>query len=284
MVEHDPASDRVDTHFLLLLAAHLRTTIGETADLVRREAEPYGIDVDLVPTEARGLSPHLRVIEALCTAWGRKWKTEVTRRDIVAYAHECGVALDTAVSELRAYETLGAPALSAFAARSGDATAAQALDVTVRANLEQLLQFEPLTRGNVSPLTLTITAVRMDLGLLETYRALACYAALGLTMDCPMPPNPAPDDAHTPDWRDVVILTAHLTGSEPALAGEVTEEHIRLAAEETDLDTVEVRRRLAHYAPLFSLRVPTTPKEANRTAEEDEAAAEAETQAEKEST
>lgn len=280
--EHDAASDRVDTHCLLILAAHLRTTIGETADVVRREAEPYGIDVDLVPKEARGLSPHLRVIEALCTDWGDKWKTEVTRRDIVTYARECGVALDTAVCELRAYETLGAPALPAFAAPSGNATPAQALNPTVRATMEELLRFEPLARGSVSPLTLTITAVRMDLGLLETYRALACYADLGLTMDCPMPPNPAPDAAHTPDWRDVVILTAHLTGSEPALAGEVTEEHIRLAAEETDLDTVEVRRRLAHYAPLFSLRVPTTPKEAHRTAEE-KADAGAETQAEKES-
>ncbi|GGY04950.1 HD domain-containing protein [Streptomyces djakartensis] len=262
---HDPASNRVDTLFLVILAAQLRTTVGEAADAVRRAAEPYGIDVVQVPEESLGLKPHLRVVEALCTAWAHEWKTEVTRREIITYARACRVSLDVAVSELRAYEALGAPALPAVAAPSGMEAPSQALDATVRTTLEQLLQFEPLSRGSVTPLKLTITAVRMGLGLCETYRALASYSELGLTLDCPLPRDPAPDDTHAPDWRDVVILTERLTGSEPALAGEVTEEHIRLAAEETGLDAPEVHRRLTFYAPLFGYRVPS--REAGRTPE-----------------
>ncbi|WP_411084042.1 caspase family protein [Streptomyces sp. cmx-18-6] len=281
--KYDPMSNRVGTLFLMVLAAQLRTTVGDALNRVRREAEPYGIDVALVPEETRDLRPHLGVVEALCTSWAQEWKTEITRREIITYARGCGVALDAAMSELRAYEPLGGPALPVVAAPSGDATPSHALDATVRATLVELLQFEPLARGSVTPLKLTVTAVRMSLGLGETYRALACYAELGLLMDCPVPPDPAPDDAHAPDWRDVVILTEHLTGREPALAGEVAEEHIRLAAEETELDTPEVRRRLAHYAPLFGLRVPAPPGEADRTAEA-EAETQAETQAEKEST
>lgn len=263
--KYDPTSNRVDTLFLVVLAAHLRTTVGDTADAVRREAEPYGIEVDLVPKETRVLRPLLGVVQALCTAWMQGWKTEITRREIITYARDCGVALDAAVSELRAYEPLGAPALPAVAALSGKEVRSRALDATVRTALEELLQFEPLSRGSVTPLKLTITAVRMGLGLCETYRALASYSELGLTMDCPTPRDPAPDDTHAPDWRDVVILTERLTGNEPALSGEVTEEHIRLAAEETGLDTLEVHRRLTHYAPLFGFRVPSG--EADPTAE-----------------
>ncbi|NEB08077.1 GTP-binding protein [Streptomyces coelicoflavus] len=261
--EYDATSNRVDTLFLVILAAHLRTTVGDTADAVRQEAEPYGIDVALVPEETRGLRPHLHVVEALCTRWGQGWKTEVTRREIVTYARECGVAMGAALSELRAYEPLGAPTLPTVAAPSGEVPS-QALDATVRTALEELLQFEPLSCGGITPLKLTITAVRMGLGLGETYRALASYSELGLSIDCPMTPVPTPDDTYAPDWRDVVILTERLTGNEPALSGKVSEDHIRLAAEETGLDVFEVHRRLNHYAPLFGYHVASG--EADRTA------------------
>lgn len=53
-----------------------------------------------------------------------------------------------------------------------------------------------------------------------------------------------------------MLLTARLTGREPALSGEVGVEHLVLAAEETDLTVDEVRARLVDYAPLFGFRLP----------------------------
>ncbi|MFE1366000.1 caspase family protein [Streptomyces anulatus] len=254
--QYDPTSNRVDLLFLVILAAHLRTTIGEAADKLGSEAEPYGIEVTPVPDVSRSLKPQLAVIEALSTPWlTHGWKTEITRREIIAYARECGVPVETAVSELRAYEPLGAPTLPAVPASSAAEGPSRAMDASVRAAVEHLLQFDPLGQGGITPLKLIVTAVRMDLGLCETYRALASYPDLGLRMDCPAPDTPAPNDTHTPDWRDVVILTEHLTGNEPALSGEVTEKQIRLAAEETELERDEVRRRLIRYAPLFGYHV-----------------------------
>lgn len=260
---YDPTSNYVDILFLVILAAHLRITIGEAADTACLEAEPYGIDVAPVPEESRSLRPHLGVVEALSTPWAAdKWKAELTRREIITYARECGVTVHAAESELRAYEPLGAPALPTVTASLRKEVPSQAMDESVRASVERLLQFDPLSRGGITPLKLTVTAVRMGLGLCETYRALASYPDLELSMDCPAPETPAPGDIHTPDWRDVIILTEHLTGIEPSLSGEVAEEHIRLAAEEAELDRDEVRRRLIHYAPLFGYHV--APVEADR--------------------
>lgn len=263
-VSVDPTSPCVDGQFLMTLAADRRVTIGEAAELVRREAEPYGIDVAVVPEEAWALRPHMATIETLCTPLVEAWRTELTRREIVTYARDCGVDLPTAVSELRAYEALGAPAVPAAQAPPDGTASGQEPDPAVRAKLEELFQFHPLVQGTVTPLTLTITAVRLGLGLNATHQALAAYPELGLFADRIAPDNPAPDDDHAPDHRDVILLTRHLTGSEPALAGDVTHEHIQLAAEETELDVPEVRRRLAHYAPWFGLRVPA--EEAPRTA------------------
>ncbi|WP_405937374.1 caspase family protein [Streptomyces sp. NBC_00726] len=255
-VSCDPTSNRVGAHFLVVLAADHRATVGDTADKVRQAAEPYGIGVVHVPEEARSLRPHLGTLRALCPPWTDMWKAELTRRDVVTYAHDCGIDLATAVSELRAYAVLGAPALPAAQEPPDGQEPDQEPDPTVRARLEELFRFHPLSQGAVTPLTLTITAVRLGLGLNATHRALASYPELGLFADRLAPGNPAPDDDHAPDCLDVVLLTRHLTGSEPALVGDVTHEHIELAAEETELDVPEVRRRLAHYAPWFGLRVP----------------------------
>ncbi|WUS97575.1 caspase family protein [Streptomyces sp. NBC_00708] len=263
-VSPDRTSDCVDAQFLVVLAAHRRATVGETADIVRREAEPYGIDVALVPEEAQTLRPHLGAAAALYMPAAQEWRTELTRREVIALAREREIDLAAAVSELRAYQPIGAPALPAVPAPSDDELPGRKPAPAVRAQLEELFQFHPLSQGSVTPLTLTITAVRLGLGLDATHQALAAYPELGLFADRIAPDNPAPDDDHAPDCLDVVLLTQHLTGREPALAGDVTHEHIELAAEETELDIPEVRRRLAHYAPWFGFRVPA--EEAARTA------------------
>ncbi|EPJ40072.1 hypothetical protein STAFG_2881 [Streptomyces afghaniensis 772] len=70
-----------------------------------------------------------------------------------------------------------------------------------------------------------------------------------------------------PDWQDLIILTEQLTGRAPALAGAVSEDHITLCAEETDLPESQVRERLARYAALFSLELPTEAPHLEGTAE-----------------
>jgi hypothetical protein len=243
-------SNRVDTLFLLVLAADQQVTLGEMAKAVREQAEPYGIAVDEVPLGARDQKADLIVIEALTTSHGLRWKTEITYKDLIPYAHVRGLSVSEAMAQLRAYEPLGGPRVP-FATPIRSGQWAEPDEQTVLA-VESLLSYEPLYQGTVTPLALTVTAVRMGLGLRSTFRALVPYTACGVTLDCLEPA----DDDHDPDWRDVVILTQRLTGGEPALSGEVTDEHVRLAAEETDLSSAEVRDRLAYYAPLFGFRLP----------------------------
>lgn len=259
------AASPVGFDFLVFLATCHTATVGDIALAMRQAARPYGIEVPSVPEEARALRPDSAVAKALYTPMGDGWRSKLTRREIVGYARDRGVDPATAVAELRPYELLGAPALPAAHVPPDAGAPGQEPDPAVRAKLEELFQFHPLVQGTLTPLALTITAVRLGLGLNATHRTLASYPELGLFADRIAPDNPAPDDDHAPDHRDVILLTRHLTGSEPALAGDVTHEHIQLAAEETELDVPEVRRRLAHYAPWFGLRVPA--EEAPRTAD-----------------
>ncbi|WP_193241698.1 caspase family protein [Streptomyces phaeolivaceus] len=249
-IEYDPTSNRVDHLFLVALAAERHGTLGDTAEAVRAEAEPYRIDVAEVPPEAQHLEPTLIEVEALSSVETSHWKTEITFADIVPYAHAHGISVPEAMARLREYEPLGAPPVPRAAPRPDGQW--EEPDERAALAVESLLSYEPLNRGIVTPLALTVTAVRMGLGLRSTFQALVPYTACGVVVECPVPA----DDDHAPDWRDVIVLTRRLSGSEPALAGEVPDEHILLASEETDLSCGEVRDRLAYYAPLFAFRLP----------------------------
>ncbi|POX56487.1 GTP-binding protein [Streptomyces sp. Ru71] len=255
-------ADVVDGAFLLALAIDQRSTLGAVADAVRAEAEPYGIDVVEVPEEARGLRPDLTEFEALCDRMKIRWRAEITHRQIIRYAEQRGGDLPTATARLRLYQGIGAPEVPRKpAGTSTDGPRAQRRlpsppdDPACR----RLLTYEPLSDGILTPLALTVTAVRLERTLHATYQALAPYADYGLELACPGPP----DDEHEPDWRDVVLLSEHLTGAEPGLKGEVTDDHIQLAAEETELTVDEVRRRLVHYAPLFGLHLAAQERNAH---------------------
>ncbi|MFF5976884.1 caspase family protein [Streptomyces sp. NPDC012769] len=241
-------SDRVDGRFLITFAAARRSSVGELADQLRAEAEPYGISVDDVPAEARDLKPELADFMALFTDSSCQWRTELTHRQIVRYAIDLDYSLDTAATRLRAYESLGAPHVP----YREDIGAEPADRDPV---LERLLFYAPLSEGTVTPLALVTTAVRLEKGLRSTYRALAPYTRYGLTLACPEPE----DDSYEPDWQDVILLSRHLTGREPAVAGEVSEDHVQLSSEETELTPAQVRERLTFYAPLFGLHMPPPP-------------------------
>ncbi|MFI0939815.1 caspase family protein [Streptomyces sp. NPDC021020] len=244
-----------DPVHLFCAAAQSQVDLGTAADLMRAEAEPFSLGIPDVPPECRALRPDYNILEVLCTRDGNAWRPAVSLRALLGYAKASRVDLPTAAARLRAYEPLGAPAIS------GPAVGSVPVWPEGDPEVERLLRYPPLRVGVLTPLTLVITAVRLDLGLRATYRALAPYGPYGLDMsNCPEPA----DDAYAADWRDVILLTRKLTGAEPALGGEVTVDHIELAAEETELTPAEVRERLAYFAPLFGL---TLPAEAAETAE-----------------
>ncbi|MFB7866231.1 caspase family protein [Streptomyces sp. NPDC056069] len=243
---YDDTSDHVSPAFLLPLAADRRTTLGAVADEVRSEVALYGITVEQIPAEARGLEPDLAEFTALFTGPDSAWRSELTHREIIEYADNRGCSLDAAVSALRRYECLGGPPVL----RPGP-TPGETPDERDPA-LERLLFHQPLAGGTVTPLALVTTAVRLERGLRSTHRALAPYARIGLAIECPEPE----DDTYEPDWQDVIILSRHLTGREPAVSGEVSEDHIQLCSEETELSVGGVRERLTYYAALFGLTLP----------------------------
>ena len=243
------SSGTVDTAFVFGAAANSDYTLRQMWSVL--QAEAGAIRVAPLPEECRPLRPDRAVFSALCFTGSSVWRPEITLGMVAEYARAAELDLATAAANLRAYEPLGAPAVPGDPALDGEPFDAYNPDV------ERLLLFDPLAEGRLTPLALTITAVRLGLGLRSAYGALAPYARFGLDLACPEPG----DDAHAPDWRDVVILTRQLTGAEPALSGEVGAGHVELAAEETDLTADQVRTRLAYYAPLFGLTVPVPPYE-----------------------
>jgi hypothetical protein len=60
-----------------------------------------------------------------------------------------------------------------------------------------------------------------------------------------------------PCWQDLILLSLQYTGRAPALSGAVTAERIAVTARELGETTQWVYDRLALYAPLFALTLPT---------------------------
>ncbi|NYV73340.1 caspase family protein [Streptomyces sp. UH6] len=239
---------QVKAFHLMQWATGMELDLGEAYDAFQKEAAPYGIDVQPVPAGLRNLRPNYLLVDTLCTGTENlQWREKVDPHSVAAYAEQRRIDLKQGIDELRAYESLGGPRIP-YAGIEEHAAAPSASASAARA----LLRFSPLEQGTLTPLTLTVSAVRLGHGLRTSHRLLARYADIGLTLSCPEPP----DDDHEPDWRDVLILTRYLNGSEPALRGDVPEDHLRLAAEETDLTVAQVRERLAYYAPLFGFRLP----------------------------
>ncbi|MGY0492504.1 HD domain-containing protein [Streptomyces sp. WG-D5] len=247
-------SDDVEGAFLVYMAANNNFTLGRTARILIDEARPYGIEVPHVPLSAEKLSPGSAEITALFYERAVKWRDTISPSDIAQYARRLGLDLATAAAELKKYEPLGCPTIPS---PGTPVEQREPTDHPKHRLADDLLGHEPLRGGTVTPLGLVVTAVRLDLGLLDTYRVLARYKDYGLALDCP---EPAPDP-HSPDWRDVVILSRRLTGREPALSGEVTDDDVELRSEETDLGVPEVRRRLALHAPLFGFHLASATEE-----------------------
>ncbi|MFI6462056.1 caspase family protein [Streptomyces sp. NPDC050538] len=181
-----------------------------------------------------------------------RFRDRLTLSDLLEHADLSRLSLAASIDRLAAFIPLGAPA------PPGDFRSPEARALTEffpdrfdHAAFDKGL----LGPGVLGPLELVLVAGRFGWTLGETYRRYAPLRCLGLEVT--VAPPDAETEALTPDWRDVVLLTEHLTGRAPALSGTVTSDHIRLCAEETDLDEAQVTERLHRYAGLFGLRLPT---------------------------
>ncbi|EST29478.1 HD domain-containing protein [Streptomyces roseochromogenus] len=243
--------EQIDPVYLMGLAMTFGERLGALARRLRHEAAGYGLEVADVPEKAADRRPTYPVFMALCDRG--EWREHVWLADLILLANREGVDLATAAAMVNAYRSLGAPTVPVpegfvppVRPQQRDVPAEYAL---VQPDLKQ--------SWTLTPLALVIAAARLGLALPQAYRRLQQFAAIGLDF-----PFPEPVITRTPDWRDVVILTARLTGREPALSGDVSEDQVLLASEETDLTVDEVRERLQDYAPLFGFRLPL-PHEGN---------------------
>ncbi|MEU8466415.1 caspase family protein [Streptomyces sp. NPDC029006] len=237
---------RIGPASLMALAAETGDDLGTTAKRVRDKLAPYGFDVPEIPQDASGLTPDESVVGVLSSGGGT-WRKGIWLHDLVGFAHGMDTDLAPAAALLNAYRSLGAPTVPV----PPDAVRPRAHGERDEAAENALLQPALERSWTLTPLALVVAAGRLGSGLRDTYRRLRSFVMIGLDV-----PFPEPACTRVPDWRDVVLLTARLTGREPVLSGDVSGDHIRLAAEETDLTAGDVRARLLDYAPLFGFRLP----------------------------
>jgi caspase domain-containing protein len=104
----------------------------------------------------------------------------------------------------------------------------------------------------IAPLWLVQSAGRFGWTVAQTYRRLAEFVPLGLTIEGAQ--TACPDRIVT--WQDLLVLTEFLDGHEPALSGDVGEAHIAAAANDIGETREQVVARLAPYAALVGFRLP----------------------------
>ncbi|WOX08984.1 caspase family protein [Streptomyces sp. N50] len=244
--------DGVSLAFLL----GLTTTEGADLATVMSELSELSTDLPLAIDQPPPETLHLRAtaidVYILMQEQGAtRFRDRLTLSDLLEHADFSRLPLATSVKQLAVFIPLGAPA------PPGDFRDPE---------VEALTDFFPdrfdhaafdkglLGPGVLGPLELVLVAGRFGWTLGETYQRYAPLRCLGLEVT--VTPPDGDTEALTPDWRDVVLLTEHLTGRAPALSGTVTSDHISLCAEETDLDEAQVTERLHRYAGLFGLRLP----------------------------
>ncbi|MGA5897650.1 HD domain-containing protein [Streptomyces venetus] len=207
--------------------------------------DPEVMTVQATYQDVRGLLPH--PMDA--------FPRELGIRPLLQHAYDTRRSLAFSVERLTRFVPLGAPP-PPCSPDSPDFTAVrdQEPDVFDLAAFSPGLLCDDHGVCLLGPLELVRTAGRFDWSLGKTYDRYAPFACLGLDVTVRRPDGEVAD--RVPDWQDLIILTEQLTGRAPALSGTVSQDHITLCAEETDLSETEVRARLARYADLFSLELP----------------------------
>jgi hypothetical protein len=238
---------------LVHLSATERRPIGDIVQRLTGQDQILPVSVARPAPEVLGLQATSQDVRALMQQGGFVPELGLTR--LLQHAYDTRRTLAASVEHLTRFNPLGAPPLpcapdSPEFAAVGD----------FAPSLCDLAAFSPGLLGDdeencrLGPLELVRTAGRFDWSLGQTYDRYAPLTCLGLDVTVRRPEGEAAE--RVPDWQDLIILTEQLTGRAPALSGTVSQDHITLCAEETDLPKAQVRERLARYAALFFLELP----------------------------
>ncbi|MEK9524092.1 caspase family protein [Streptomyces venezuelae] len=234
---------------LTYLATTEKGTLHDQIERLTALAPPFPLKIATLPDGFGSMSPGPET-SALFHS-GRSplaFRTSLSCQQLVENAQYSGRKIGDVVRTALVFREVGGPTLP------GPFTGpdAEALE-DFAPNEFDLAAFEPglLGPGALGPLELVLVAGRFGWTLARTYERYAPFRCLGLDVTTPEPVGDERDIV--PDWRDVIVLTARLTGRGPALAGAVDPDHVTLCSEETDLTGEQVLDRLRSYARLFEL-------------------------------
>jgi hypothetical protein len=244
----DLGGDGAMPAYLLALAASAGKSLGTVVDEMARLTTFLPLKIGDVPEEARTLRPTVEDVRTLNRGGEgpERFRDELTVSHLLAHAAHSYTRLGDSVRRLAAFGVLGAPEpVGDLTGPGAEQLSALSPDRYDHAAFEASL----LGPGTLGPLELVLVAGRFGWSLGHVYERYAPFRCLGLTVAVRAPDAEEAD--LVPDWQDVILLTAQLTGRAPRLSGEVSTEHISLSAEETGLTEEQVHKRLGRYAGLF---------------------------------
>ncbi|WP_116214842.1 HD domain-containing protein [Streptomyces olivoreticuli] len=240
---------------LFAAGVQLQEPLGELWRLARQEAGPFGLSVPDLPEALSGHRPSQHE-GILLDNWNTNedetphWEALSPIR-LATYAHHTTTDAASAYGRLAPLRALGAliPELAPEALDSLRTGVPDSRDLLA---LGSTYRVSPPS-GPLEPLDLVSIAGRLGENIGRTWARIAPYAPLG----------PAPDIPHAPDlvplWQDLAILSVHLDGRLPALAGRVPPRHVTLVARETEETEAWVTARLRLYARMFTLDLTALP-------------------------
>lgn len=251
--EYDYPAGVLTYAVLLSAARRLSESLGEVWRLADGYARLAETPLPPLPKSLAGYHPYPDVCDALCETDDRhsdrgtpRW-CPLTPAALARYAERRAISPATAYEQLAAFRVLGAlvPELSAE-------EVAELPDEVDDWDLVALSPDHRVTAEDspYTPLDLVSIAARLGEPVSETVRRISPYLPLCPTSGA-LPP--APDTI--PCWQDLILLTQHFDGLLPAVQGQVTARHIRLAAEATGESEAWIRARLRLYATLFGLEI-----------------------------
>ncbi|MER5375097.1 caspase family protein [Streptomyces sp. NPDC002553] len=249
--------DGLDVSFALLAAASARTSLASAVDRLIRLGPLVGLDVSALererPTLPSDLRPSGADLMGCWTAGNREagdtvvWLHAPHPALLVAHARDTDGTLGESIATLVRYERFGATW------REPDDTVPWR-DHRPTEHDSALFRPDLVGDGPVGPLSLMRVAARFGWTPARAWERLELYRPFGLELLLPKP------DLHTvPVWQDLILLTERYTGQAPALSGEVTADRIAVTARELGQTTRWVYDRLALYASLFDLVLPSAP-------------------------
>ncbi|MBC9713455.1 caspase family protein [Streptomyces sp. TRM66268-LWL] len=245
--------------YAVLAAAYARMPLGSVIERLLTVGPLVGLAASgpALPASLAELRPTPADIQACCVQEDRRvdWCMDSAPMRLVQHALSTDGTLGESMAVLSRYAPLGGPWREpADEGRGHGAHPGGLADWREhRPSQHDRALFGPdlVGAGPAGPLELLRVAARFGWRIDHAWDRLAIYRPLGLELLVDRP-----EFEVVPTWEDLILLTENLTGSAPALGGQVTAERIAVTARELERPTRWVHDRLALYAPLFGLALP----------------------------